>query len=167
MIYGNSVGGIGLERTYILVDEDGNEIPAVLIDNEVVLDATANDIREGTTAVTGDGVTVGEKVIPAYQTMEGIQLIPVGGEFKITSLSDKDMYNFTKLQALACLYNTSTSDSVATVAVGINGNVYPVADTTAVSEITIDHENKAICFGVTNTYETPCVIRYFTYKEEY
>ena len=168
MIYGNAVGGAGrLGKTVVIQDENGHEFVGVVTDSEVVFDATPNDIRIGKVAATGDGVTVGEKVIPSYQTMEGVQLIPAEREFKITSLSDNDMYNFTKLQALACLYNTNTANSVETVAVGINRNVYPVSSTTAVSEITIDHENKAICFGVMNTYEKPCVIRYFTYKEEY
>ena len=46
-------------NTYILVDQDGNEIPAVLTEEEVELTATVNDIRIGTTAVTDDGVVTG------------------------------------------------------------------------------------------------------------
>lgn len=47
-------------NTYILVDQDGNEIPAVLTDEEVDLTATAKDIRAGMTAVTDEGVVEGE-----------------------------------------------------------------------------------------------------------
>lgn len=153
-------------ETYLLVTEDGQEIPAVTVAEEVVFTATANDIRAGTVAATSQGVTEGTKVIPSYQTMEGVQVIPAGSEFKITALSDNNMYDFTKLQALACLFNTSMSNSVSTIAVGINGKVYPVQSTTAAAEITKDHENKAVRFGVTNTYGTPCIIRYFTYRED-
>jgi hypothetical protein len=50
--------------TYIIVDENGYEIPAVLTEEEVVLTATAaNDIRIGKTAVTEEGVVVGQKEI--------------------------------------------------------------------------------------------------------
>lgn len=153
--------------SFLLVDENGKEIPAVLVDEETVFTATENDIRIGTTAATEKGFTEGTKVIPSYQTMEGVQVIPAGSEFKISFLSVGNMYDFTKLQALACLFNTSLNDSVSTIAVGINGKVYPVESTTAAAEITKDHENKVVNFGVTNTYGTPCIIRYFTYREEY
>lgn len=157
---------VGEPQTYMLLMEDGQEIPAVLVEEETVFTATANDIRKGAVAATAEGVTVGTKDIPAYYTTEGVQLIPAGSKFRITTLSDPD-YDYTKLQALACLYNTNMNNSVATVAVGVNDKVYPVESTTAAAEITKDHENKAIDFGVTNTYGTPCIIRYFTYREEY
>lgn len=45
--------------TYILVDENGNEVPAVYMGADTILTATANDIRLGTTAITDEGVTEG------------------------------------------------------------------------------------------------------------
>ena len=45
---------------YILVDEEGNEIPAVYVDSEVALTATADDIRAGCTAATDAGIIVGK-----------------------------------------------------------------------------------------------------------
>lgn len=49
---------------YILVDENGNEVTAVMVEAETDLTATANDIRLGTTAVTVDGITEGKLIVP-------------------------------------------------------------------------------------------------------
>lgn len=70
-------GGSGDDtQAYILVDENGVEIPAVLVDEYTVFDATANDIRAGKTAATEEGVTLGTKEIPAYYVEEGYVAIP-------------------------------------------------------------------------------------------
>lgn len=166
MIYGNSIGGLGLERTYLLVDEAGNEVPAVMVDKETTLDATENDIRLGSTAVTADGVTEGKKYIPAYHTTEGIEFVPAGSEVKITNLSSEDAYDFTKLQAIICPYNSSIEDSVAAEKVAIDGNVYAAQSAEVVATITKDSEAKSISLGITNVGTVPLIIRYFTYKEE-
>lgn len=47
------------DNTYILVDEQGNELPAVLTEEKVDLTAEASDIRIGKTAVIDDGVVTG------------------------------------------------------------------------------------------------------------
>lgn len=163
-IYGNCVGGVGLERTYILVDEDGKEFTATFVDNETALDATPNDIRLGKLAATDTGVTVGEKMIPSYHTSEGTKVITAGSQIKITNLNN---CNYTKLQALICVYQSSLSSSVATEKVSINGKVYAVGSTDVLAEVIVESENKAIDFGLVNDSESPRVIRYFTYKEEF
>lgn len=152
--------------TYILVDENGRELPAVFVENETIFDATANDIRAGRVAVTSEGVTVGTKDIPAYHTTEGFAVAPAGNEMEIF-IPVSDRYDFTKLQAIICPYNTSTADSVAAEKVSIDGNVYEVGETTAIAAVAVDHESKTIKLGITNEGEHLCVIRYFTYKEEY
>lgn len=149
--------------SYILIDTDGNEIPAVLVDEEVVFTATSNDIRSGTVAATEDGVTVGEKEIPAYYTTEGVQLVPAGTDFII---SIKDRYDYTKLQAIICPFNTSLADSVAAEKVCISDDIYAVGDTTVLATVTVDHDNGSINLGITNDSDSSYVIRYFTYKEE-
>ena len=151
--------------TYILVDEDGKEVPAVYVDSETILTATPNDIRIGTVAVTDEGVTTGEKEIPAYHTTEGVEAVPAGSNFTIT-VRTADRYDFTKLQAIICTFNQSLAKSVAAEKVAINENVYATGSTTSLSTITVDHDNKLINLGITNTGSKPCVIRYFTYKEE-
>ena len=150
--------------TYILVDEDGNEVPAVLVDREIVFTATANDIREGAVAATSEGVTVGTKEIPAYITNEGVMFIPSGSAFTIPLPGDRCEY--TKLQALCCKFNTSVDNSVATDMVSIDGKVYNVGSVEVNAEVTSELVNKLINLGMTNETDTPYVLRYFTYKEE-
>ena len=149
--------------TYILVDESGNEIPAVYVDSETVLTATPNDIRIGTVAVTDTGVTEGEKEIPSYITTEGYKLITAGSNFILRI----PRYDYTKLQAIFCPFNTTIPNSVAAEKVAINGKVYPAQSTTADSTIGLNDEVGYIDFGITNTSTKPWLIRFFTYKEVY
>ena len=150
-------------NAYILVDEEGNEIPAVLTDEEVDLTATANDIREGAVAVTDDGVVEGTKEIPNYISREGWRLIPNESRFLLPT----DGYDYTKLQAIICLYDTSVANSVAAEKVVIDENIYSVRSTEVEATVTKDSNTKSIDFGLINTVGKDCMIRYFTLKEEY
>lgn len=157
------IGAIDTQaKTYILVDDDGNEYAAVLVDEPVEITATANDIRLGTTAVTGDGVTKGMKRIPSYETEEGYKLIPAGHEFKLTGI---DKYDYTKLLAVICIWNANASNSVATEKVVINDNVYVSGSTEMVSTVTCEHDTRSISLGFTNDTGSIRMIRYMTYKE--
>ena len=120
-------GDGGPLQTFILVDEDGHEMQAFITDEEVELTATPNDIRMGMTAVTDTGVTVGEKDIPSYITVEGTRKISPGDDF-VVKVRD-GLYDYTKLQSLFCLYNTATSNSVSTDKVAIGDTVYAVNST--------------------------------------
>lgn len=165
MIIGNIVGGKPLIKSYILETEDGQEIPAVLTSQEVVFTATPNDIREGKVAATGSGVVIGEKVIPSYHTCQGSKVVLPGETLSITNLTANNNYDYTKLQVIVCLYNTTLSDSVAAEVVAIDDGVFNVRSIDSISNVTKDHKNKSIELGITNNFEVPCVIRYFTYKE--
>lgn len=149
--------------TYILVDEDGVEVPAVFVDNETVFTATANDIRLGKTAVTEAGVTEGEKEIPGYFTEEGFVEISPGASLTIEMFSD--MCNYTKLQAIVCAFNTTIANSVAAEKVSIDSKVYDVRSTVALTSVVVDTVNQCINFGLSNTGAKPIIIRYFTCKE--
>lgn len=152
-------------NTYILVDENGNEVPAVLVDEPVMLTANATtDIRKGMTAVTDEGVVTGEKEIPAYYVTEGSRLIPAGSSFYVTIRNGR--YAYTKLQALFCKFGSGMSTSVCTDRVAIGSSVYPVNSTDVLASVTVNPDTEAIVFGVTNDSGAPYVIRYFTYKEE-
>lgn len=167
MIYGNTVGGSGgsgIGKTFILQDEDGNELVGVVVDQNVVFDATANDIRAGKVAATMEGVTTGEKHIPSYNTAEGYKVITAGSAVRITNLDHSD---FTKLQALICAFNSSITNSVATEKVCINDSVYAAGATEILATVTIDAENKVIDLGIKNESEKLLIVRYFTYKEIY
>ena len=157
-------GGVEtLDNTYILVDENGYEVPAVLTEEEVELTATANDIRIGTTAVTDDGVITGEKEIPAYYTIEGFEKIPAGAALKINLFSDSCEY--TKLQAIICAAGDTIDTSVSAEKVSINNKVYAVNSTIELAEVIVDSEGQAIDLALINENDKPVVIRFFTYKE--
>lgn len=161
---GDAVKNIMDSNTYLLVDEEGNEVPAVWVESDTVLTATANDIRDGMFAATDEGVIEGTKEIPLYYTQEGTAKIPVGSTMKINVYSDR--CNYSKLQALICIFNTTIDDSVLTEKVSIDSKVYNVGSTDVVSDVVVDAADQAIDFGITNTGEEPVVIRYFTFTEE-
>ena len=59
-IWGNVVGAYSpMGKTFILVDENGNEITGIVVDKETIFTATAADIVKGKVAGTDDGVVVG------------------------------------------------------------------------------------------------------------
>ena len=150
--------------TYILVDENGTEVPAIYVDNEVVFTADEDDIREGETAASYDGVVVGTKEIPAYITTEGIQLVSAGSTMVIKPKDGKHAY--TKLLAVICPYQSSIAESVAVEKSCIEDVVYPVASNEILANVTIDEDTKTINLGIVNEADTSVIIRYFSYKEE-
>lgn len=150
-------------QTYILVDKDGNEIPAVLVDEPVEITATANDIRAGSIAVTNDGITVGTKEIPSYHTTFGTKIVTNGSRV----ILDINNYDYTKLQVILCSFNNSMSDSVAAEKVVIDNRLYSVRSTEVESEVVIDTTNGYIDFGMSNTSGSPYILRYSSYKEIY
>jgi hypothetical protein len=163
-IYGNAVGGItGYGKTFILQDENGNELTGVVVDEETIFTATDNDVREGMVYASDSGVSTGSKVIPSYNTTEGKKIITSGSKCVIP-IPD---YDYTRLQAIICSYNTNIDDSVASEKVVINDNVYDVQSTVSTSLVTKDDNNARIDLGITNTSGDLYIIRYFTYKEIY
>jgi hypothetical protein len=59
-IVGNMVGCYSpMGKTFIIEDENGNEITGIVVDQETVFTATATDIVKGKVAGTDDGVVVG------------------------------------------------------------------------------------------------------------
>lgn len=150
-------------EAYILVDENGNEIPAVLTEEEVDLTATANDIRIGTIAVTDDGVIEGTKEIPAYHTYDGIRGVPKGDLLAVPHAD----YDYTEFQGIVCLYNTEPDNSVAATMVAINNGVYAVNSADLLSELIKDDSLRRVSFGMTNDTGKNCFIRYIMYKEIY
>ena len=165
MISGNMVGSYSqIGKTFILVDDEGNEITGVCVDNPVVFTANATeDIRQGKVAATDEGVVIGSKVIPAYTVWTGKKLIKSGSEFAIT-LSSQNGYDYTEIQCIICPFNTSINDSVITEWVVIGDNIYTTASADAVSTLTKNSENKTIVFNMTNSSNLNYIIRYYVYK---
>lgn len=149
--------------TVILVDENGYEVAAVMTDEEVDLTATANDIRLGTLAVTDDGVTEGTKEIPSYHSIEGYKVVTNKSKF-ILSI---EHYDYTKMMAVFCPFNTSMANSVAAEKAVLNNVVYPVLSAEPEATVKIDTVNERVDFGIVNESGKPYLIRYFSYKEIY
>lgn len=168
MINGNMVGASMLTpKSLILEDENGNSFVGVTVGEEAIFTADPKtDIREGTIAATDQGVVTGEAIIPNYETSTGTKIIRANSQFQMT-LTKHDTYDYTQLQCIICLYNSSMSNSVAAEWVVIGDNVYGVNSTTAIATTSKDSENKSINFNFTNTSDNIYVIRYFTYKELY
>ena len=148
-------------NTFIIVDGDGNEVPAVLVDDELVVTGTPNDVRQGITVITSDGVIVGEKIIPSYHTVEGYRVVTKNSQFTIPSYN----YDYDKLQVVICRFNTNTTNSVAAIKVALENKVYDVNSTVVLSSVIKDEANARIDLGITNDTNGICVIRYFMYKE--
>lgn len=59
-IVGNMIGCYSpIGKTFIIEDENGNEITGVVVDQKTVFTATAADVVKGKVAGTDDGVVVG------------------------------------------------------------------------------------------------------------
>lgn len=149
--------------TFILVDEDGNEYPAIYAGSDVVCTATENDIRKGCTAMTPEGIIEGTKEIPAYYTTEGYKLIPNGSTF-LLMIPD---YDYTKLQAIICPFDSTIENSVSAEKIVVGANVYSVKSNVVEATVSVDTESKTINFGFDNTFGMPYLLRYFIYKEVY
>lgn len=153
-------------QMYILVMEDGTEIPAVVVGEETKFDATPDDIRLGKIAATNSGVTVGEKVIPGYLAHEGMKRIRPGQKLEI-SLGTLNQYDYTLLQCVICKLNTNLVNSVATEKVVLNDSVYDVLSIVPLYPVTKNHDTKTIDLGFVNDTNDSLVLKYFTYKEIY
>lgn len=157
-----------LDRVLLYLQTDNGDIAYATTQVEMErnpLTATAKqDVRLGKTAVTSEGVVTGEKNFPSYETTASKVVIYPEMEFKVR-LEDKDTYDFTRLQAIFCAFNTTPDDSVNAEKVCIDDTVYAVGSTVTLATVNKDAETKTINFGITNTGDTPVVVRYFTYKE--
>ena len=166
-IIGNMAGCYSpMGKTFIIEDENGNEVTGVVTEQEQIFTATDNDVREGLVYAGDGGVSTGTKIIPAYHTYQGYRIITKGSTMSLTNTDTSiDNYDYTKLQAVVCDFNTNVANSVSTEHVCIDDNLYAVQSTSIISSITKNHNLKTIEFGITNESETMKIIRYFMYKE--
>ena len=166
-IIGNMAGCYSpMGKTFIITDENGNEITGVVTEQEQIFTATDNDVREGMVYAGDGGVSTGTKIIPTYHTYQGVRVVPKGSAATIPNIDENiDYYDYTKLQSIICSYNTSLADSVAAQKVLIEDNIYNAQSVESISIVTKNHESKIIELGITNDSETHWVNRYFMYKE--
>lgn len=166
-IMGNMIGSYSqIGRTFILTDENGVELTGICTEKEQIFDATDNDVRQGSIYASDHGVSVGQKVIPAYHTCHGFRLITKGSVLSIPNqMPTIDSYDYTKLQGLICTFDTNPVGSVSTEKVIIEDNVYNVQSTEVVSTVIKNHDSKNVELGITNDTNGLLVLRYFMYKE--
>lgn len=166
MISGNMVGSYSqMGKTLVLVDESGNEVTGVIVNQETVFTAGDNDVREGMVYASDSGVSTGSKHIPAYVTSQGFQTIDPETSFTI-SLPTRNMYDYTQLQCLIAPFNTSIDDSYAVDKVVINDCVYMAGSADKIADVTKNSITKSIDLNITNTTSNIYFIYFFTLKEE-
>lgn len=166
MINGNAVGGIvGYGKTFVLTDENGNELTGVVTGEEVIFTADpVKDIREGKVAATDAGVVTGSKNIPAYHTSQGAYMVFDGDDFVLDHLLDR--YDYTQLQCIIAPFNSEVTDSVASDKIVLNDNIYATNSTESLAIVTKDTKKQQINLNITNNSGQNYIIHYFTYKEE-
>jgi hypothetical protein len=165
-IVGNMAGCYSpLGKTFVITDENGNELTGVVTAQEKIFTATDNDVREGMVYATDSGASIGTKDIPAYYTTTGMVWIRAGYDFNIP-LPMKNQYDYTKLQCIICPFNTAIKNSVAAEKVALNDNIYETGSTTPIAEITKDANTKCINLNITNSTNIDYFIYFFTYREE-
>lgn len=63
MICGNVVGGASsFGKTFLIEDQDGNQLTGVVVDELTIFTATAEDIKIGKTAATDSGIVTGTHI---------------------------------------------------------------------------------------------------------
>lgn len=167
MISGNMVGSYSqLGKTFILVDDEGNEITGVCVDNPVVFTAGDNDVREGMVYASDDGVSTGVKNIPIYRTRAGAEMIMPNSKFSI-SIPEYNGYDYTVFQCMISLVNMEDfNNSVETNIISIKDGVYETNSTIKLSNVSKNMDTQSIDLNIDNNSENYYFIHYFTYREE-
>ena len=166
MISGNMVGSYSqIGKTFVIQDENGNEVTAVITDQEQIFTATDNDVRAGVVYASDSGVSTGIKDIPAYETSAGSEVIDPGCAFSIP-LSTKNRYDYTVFQCMISLVDfNDIGNSVNTKMISFNNGVFEVNSTNKLSDVSRNQETKSIDLNIINNTEDYYFIHYFTYKE--
>lgn len=160
-IVGNMAGCYSpMGKTFIITDENGNELTGVITDQEQIFTATDNDVREGFVYASDSGVSIGSKVIPSYHTSYGCKIVLANKEVTISAPE----YDYSDLSVIISTYDTSMAQSVLSTYVSINGAMYMAGSNVKVSDITVDRENEKINLGIALSQKS--VIRYLVTREE-
>lgn len=167
MISGNMVGSYSqIGKTFVLVDENGNEITGVVVDQETVFTAGDNDVREGMVYASDGGVSTGTKNIPAYRTTQGVCMVFDGDPFVIDDMFIYSMYDYTQLQCIIAPFNVEAIDSVVSDKIVLNDHVYLTNSAEPLAVVSKDHNKKNIKLNMTNNSGKDYIIHYFMYREE-
>jgi hypothetical protein len=161
-IVGNMAGCYSpMGKTFIITDENGNELTGVITDQEQIFTATDNDVREGFVYASDAGISTGTKDIPSYYTRCGHKFVLAGKQVTLTAPE----YNYKNLMITISTYDTSVDKSVVPTHISVGNEIYAVGNSTKLSDITVDADNGLIDFGITVNEKS--VLRYCITKEEY
>ena len=165
-INGNMVGCYSpIGKTFIIEDDNGNEITGVCVDQQIVFDATAADVRIGKIFASDDGIMQGENTI-TYRTSEGSEYILPGADFCVSDLGVYNEYNYTKLQCIITKYSSNKDERMSAEKIVLNDSVYNVGSSIAISTVTKNVEKKSIDLNITNETDDIYIIYFFTYAQE-
>lgn len=163
--YGNPVGGFCYPKTYILTDENGNEMATgVVVGEKTVFDATPADVNVGKIFASDEGVQEGTNT-KKYRTTRGSKIV-LPGESYFIKLDQYEQYNYTEFQAMIAEFNTTNEDSVSVVKVSLNNSVYNVNSIVKLSDVTTDPATQSINLNIVNNTDNQHVIHYMVYKED-
>lgn len=167
MISGNMVGSYSqMGKTFILMDENGNEITGVVVDQEAMFTAGDNDVREGMIYASDSGVSTGTKNIPAYRTERGFCVVFSGENFTIPYMSEYNQYDYTELQCIITEFNSDETDSVISDKIVLGDHVYATNSNNILSTVSKDMQTKSINLNLVNNTGKDYSIHYFTYRKE-
>ena len=165
MIYGNRVGGVTPEKTYIITNEDETvKFSAVAIelndeDAPFIFTAKSEDVAAGKRFVGDGGACDGTNTCPRCRDLSGIHEVHPNVDVDLL-LEEYDMWDYSYLQGYI-----STKDDPYNVLMLIADNaVYQNGE--LVSNVEKDEINKTIRFNVTNNSEDVYLLHYFICKEE-
>lgn len=164
-IYGNVAGGFGMPKTFVIIDENENEITGVVVGEEVKFTATDKQVADGYVYAGESGISTGSREFLAYRTTQSNYLVLPGESFSIL-LDKNDKWNYTKFHCIIAKFNTTIDDSVYTDRIAIGDNVYAVNSTEPLATITKNADTKSIDLNITNNTDDLYIIYYTTYKEE-
>jgi hypothetical protein len=165
MISGNMIGSYSqIGKTFVFVDEDGNEVTGVVTDVEQIFNATPEDVKIGKTFVSDCGVAEGVDT-RTYRTQHGSCLIFPGENFSVV-LNKYDAYNYTKFQAAIAIFNTTEFDSVATDKISLHDAVFRVNSSEKISDVTKNAMSKSVDLNLINDTDNIYIIHFNTYKGE-
>lgn len=164
-ILGNVVGAYSpMGKTFIITDENGNELTGVVVDQKQVFTATEDDVKIGKTFASEDGVGVGTDT-KTYRVTKASRVVLPNKEYTIP-LSYYDQYDYTKFQCIIAKFNSTAANSVYTNKISLEDNVYEVNSTEVLSQVTKNTETQSIDLNITNDTMDTYMIHYFVYKEE-
>lgn len=165
IIAGNMIGSYSqIGKTLILTDDNGVEIPGVIVSQETVFDATAEDVKIGKVFASECGVEVG-KDTKTYRVVFGTRLVLPGQSFSIP-IEEYGCYDYTKFHAMISKFNTTEFDSVAVDKVSLYNAVFEVNSDRKISDVTKNLATQSIDLNFTNDTDNVYIINYNTYKEE-